>query len=167
MLAHARAVDRPSKLRWALVIMAFASALMSKAMLVTLPLVLLLLDFSPLTRWRPGWRGLVREKIPLFVLSVIVSGVTWWAHHLSPPAVAPGPNSWLQRLENAVGAYGFYIYRTLWPVNLIFPYPESAGRSAGFVAASLVVLVLVSLLVVRAANGSRICWLAGSGMSSH
>src|SRR5262249_16323296 len=83
LLAYVRYVELPSPGRYLAVLFAFELGLLSKPMLVTLPFVLLLLDYWPLGRlselvW-PGVRGLlplVWEKIPLFVLSAAASAVT-------------------------------------------------------------------------------------------
>ena len=71
---YARYVERPSMLRYAWVVLAFCGGLMSKSMIVTLPFVLLLLDFWPLRRpWR---RALLWEKAPLVGLAAAVSLLT-------------------------------------------------------------------------------------------
>ena len=99
ILAYVRYVGKPPSIaRYALVVILFALGLMSKGMLVTLPLVLLLLDYWPLGRLKPEviksirrpenraivWR-LVAEKIPLFVLSAASCVAT----SLSPEKIAP------------------------------------------------------------------------------
>ena len=92
LLAYARYVSgERSLLRYLLVAFFFALGLMAKPMLVTLPLVLLLLDYWPLCRFgshslgnanvarRSTFSHLVAEKIPLFLLSLLSSLLTWWA----------------------------------------------------------------------------------------
>ncbi len=98
-------VRRPSPARYATAAVLFALGLMSKPMLVTLPLVLLLLDAWPLGRLGPGavslrtLAPLVREKLPLLALSAISSVITWLAQArgsaisdlVRPPPPASGP----------------------------------------------------------------------------
>ena len=81
MLAYANYVDKPVIGRYMLVVLAFVLGLMSKPMLVTLPFVLLLLDYWPLNRVRFGeWRwSLIWEKIPLFALSACSSVIAFYA----------------------------------------------------------------------------------------
>src|SRR5665811_1543512 len=80
MAAYAHYTDNPSLKRYAGVVIAFILGLMSKPMLVTLPFVLLLLDYWPLRRFQCGafiaGRRLILEKIPLVALSVVVSAIT-------------------------------------------------------------------------------------------
>ncbi len=86
MLAYLRYAARPSARRYALVVLAFALGLMSKSMLVTLPIVLILLDYWPLGRigsdgrsiWT-GLRAMAFEKLPLLVLTGVMCVVTIWA----------------------------------------------------------------------------------------
>ena len=91
MLAYAAYAERPTRRRYAWVVAAFVAGSMAKPMLVTLPAVLLLLDVWPLgrlafpVRGRAGWaaaRALAIEKLPLFALSAVSSGLTLAAQRL-------------------------------------------------------------------------------------
>jgi hypothetical protein len=74
--AYARYAREPSTRRYASVVAAFLLALMAKPMLVTLPFLLLLLDWWPLGRWRtPFYWPLLREKLPLLAVAVAVTGL--------------------------------------------------------------------------------------------
>jgi len=115
----------------------FALGLMSKPMLVTLPYVLLLLDFWPLGRsaaWGMrsaesggsargrGWAGLVAEKVPFFVLAAGSSVLTFLAQ-------AKGHNVSIglplgSRIANAIASYLKYLGKTVWPVDLAVFYPH-------------------------------------------
>ena len=116
------------------VLFMFALGLMCKPMLVTLPFVLLVLDYWPLGRIRgqksdvSGHENLVMlvvEKIPLVGLSAISSVVTFLAQR--------GAVGWteqlpvLARINNAVVTYAAYMWQMLWPVKLavFYPHPES------------------------------------------
>jgi Flp pilus assembly protein TadD len=115
-----------SFLYWAALIF-FTLGLMSKPMLVTLPFLLLLLDFWPLERFCPGsvW-PLIREKIPFLALAVVMSVVTYAVQQQtgmmhSLESVPPGA-----RLENALISYCRYLGKLFWPGNLavFYPYPD-------------------------------------------
>jgi protein O-mannosyl-transferase len=109
-----------SKKFYGLSLLCFALGLMSKPMLVTMPLVLLLLDFWPLKR--PVVMQLVAEKLPFLALSGIVSVVTLIAQK---GAVQPLTHiSFGIRSVNAVVTCVRYLYKMFWPANLAIPYPH-------------------------------------------
>ncbi|MBM4243018.1 MAG: hypothetical protein FJ148_04280 [Deltaproteobacteria bacterium] len=124
--------------RYGAALLLFGLGLMAKPMLVTLPFVLLLLDFWPLrrTRWSGAWedrRGhvvswarLMLEKIPFFALAVASSAVTFFVQRaggaVADTVVLPLP----ARLRGAIAAYGWYAGKTLWPEGLAALYPNPA-----------------------------------------
>ena len=114
--------ERPGVARYSLVVMTFAMGLMSKPMVVTLPCVLLLLDYWPLQR---GMRWL--EKIPLFALSVASSMATFIVQR-GGGAVYPFAEklSLAARIANAFVAYVSYLGKTLLPENLAERLRENA-----------------------------------------
>ena len=132
---------------------AFALALLAKPMLVTLPFVMLLLDYWPLRR-RPGaspapaWRR-VREKWPFFLLTALSCGITFLAQRREA-VLTLGQYPLGLRLENAVVAAAGYLTQTLWPVNLCVFYPRPTAISAASVALAAAVLAAVSVWVWRA-----------------
>ena len=106
----------------------FACGLMSKPMLVTLPFVMLLLDYWPLGRvtgTKPGstFVRLVFEKWPFFVLSAISGVVTFWMQKHGGAVAALAKYSFPARVENAFVSYARYLAKTFWPVQLATPYP--------------------------------------------
>ena len=128
----------------------FALALMSKPMFVTLPFVLVLLDFWPLGRFRgPGfgaWRKLVLEKIPFFVL-VIASCVVTFLAQKHGGAVIPLEKIPLGlRVENMLVAYALYLQKIFWPARLavFYPFPPAISNSA--LAISVIPLVCISAI---------------------
>jgi Flp pilus assembly protein TadD len=135
-VSYARA---PSIWRYLLVAVLFVAGLMSKPMLVTAPVVLLLLDCWPLERienQKSGVRGrnskgsaqwsvirrLILEKIPLLLLSAGSCAVTFLIQKRTAGAIPPLP--WLWREENAVVSCVFYMWQTLWPARLAVFYPH-------------------------------------------
>jgi len=108
----------------------FVFALMSKPMVVTLPLVLLLLDFWPLCRlestgkWSAAWRRIVfLEKLPFLAAAVAISIVTLTIQ-LQVGAVAPLAALPIHlRVSNALVSYVAYLRMSVWPMNLAAFYP--------------------------------------------
>jgi hypothetical protein len=121
LLAYLRYVERPdSRLRYALVLVGLGLGLLAKPMLVTLPFVLLLLDFWPLRRLD---RSAVREKLPLFALAAAAAYATYAVQAATGAmsygmAVPP-----VLRVANAIDATCMYLRHTVWPTGLAVFYP--------------------------------------------
>jgi protein O-mannosyl-transferase len=152
MLAYLRYVEIPTAGRYVIACGIFAMGLMSKSMLVTLPLVLLLMDYWPLERigrQNVSLKKLIIEKIPLFILSVIVCVVTVIAQRGSGAvskinSVPLGP-----RINNALVSYCEYILKMFWPVDLAVFYPHPVSAIARWkVILSLVVLLSITIAVI-------------------
>jgi tetratricopeptide (TPR) repeat protein len=157
LLAYVRYARRPwSPWRYGLVLFLFACGLMAKPMLVTLPLILLLLDYWPLHRLVPTtsepafrWksfalsRKVLLEKIPLFVLGLTFSLITLAAQENALSSWESLPLS--LRLQNAATAYMIYLQQTAYPAGLavFYPYP-AAGISLGKVAISMLAIMALS-----------------------
>ncbi len=142
--AYVRYVRAPSVGRYLAVATLFALGLMSKPMLVTLPFVLLLLDYWPLGRFNKSasvkskskgrnWldrqsvpRRLFLEKIPLLVLSGVSAVVTFLAQRHALGWTEDLPMS--SRINNALVTYIAYIWQLLWPVKLAVFYPHPENR---------------------------------------
>lgn len=129
-----------SKAKYALALLFFALGLMSKGMLVTLPFVLLLLDYWPLRR--TDARTAVLEKIPFFVLTIGSIFVTFAAQRAVGAIATIHPFS--TRLANAVVSYGAYLWKTVWPTGLAIPYPWRTSIAPWQVALSLIALGALS-----------------------
>ena len=154
LAAYVQYARAPSALRYLFVMFLFALGLMSKPMLVTLPFVLLLLDYWPLGRIgaqkseiRRRLPTLITEKIPLFALSALSCIATLVAQRQGPSAIDQLPFLW--RLENTFVTYVTYIWQLLWPVQLAVFYPYPNGRlPIAEVTVAIAVLVGISLLVI-------------------
>jgi Flp pilus assembly protein TadD len=153
LLAYAAYVHRPARWRYLLVIVAYALGLLAKPMLVTLPCVLLLLDFWPLGRAASSadWMRLTREKVPLFLLALGSAVLTAVAQHRGGAVHELTACPLGMRLENAVVAYVAYVGSTFWPMGLAVFYPHpgptlSAARILG--SAALLAAVSAAVLVV-------------------
>src|SRR5438093_12096559 len=145
--------------RYAAVLALFAAGLMSKPMLVSLPLVLLLLDDWPLARLRGGglaglWRspdgrpGALLEKVPLFAMTAGFSVVTFLVQRAAGAVRLSVFPLWA-RVENALVAYVRYLVMLVWPARLgvFYPHPGTA-IPAGEAAAALVLLLAISAAAV-------------------
>ncbi len=137
-----------------LAVFLFACGLMSKPMVVTLPFVLLLLDFWPLKRItihgsRITIARLIAEKIPFFVLTIASCVVTRIAQSGAVWSGASLPFSF--RLENALMSYVRYLGKMFWPADLalIYPYPHQWPLPA-VIAAGLLLGLISVLAVLRA-----------------
>jgi len=116
---------RPTALRYLSVLACFALGLAAKPMLVTLPFVLLLLDYWPLGRFRTSTvTKLITEKIPLFILTVAACVETLLSQHQSIDLIKT--MSLGARVANAFVAVMIYMGQTFWPTNLavFYPHPE-------------------------------------------
>jgi Flp pilus assembly protein TadD len=129
LLAYARYSERRSALRYAALAAAQVLGLFAKPTLVTLPCVLLLLDFWPLGRWqREGAKRVVIEKLPLAALAALASAVTYWVQQDQGAMTTQAPPL-LERVQNALEAYVAYLSQSFWPAKLacFYPYPREAG----------------------------------------
>ena len=152
ILFYVMYVERRSRGLYAAMIATFILGLMSKGMLVTLPFVLLLLDYWPLRRFDLGdskkLRELFVEKLPLFILIIPAMWVTWYAQRAAQ-AIAPGQLVPLPiRLANAVISYVVYLRRTFWPNDLALGYPYPSVIRPSTAIASAIVLIAISALVI-------------------
>jgi len=149
-------IKAPSPRRYALSLLLFALALMSKPMLVTLPLLMLLLDFWPLHRAQPdkpllGYQPLVKEKIPFFALTLISCIVTFLVQKAGGAVVLTNTISPEKRAANAVVAYARYLGKLLWPQNMAVIYPYPARLPWWQVIGAALLLIAISIIVLRAA----------------
>jgi Tfp pilus assembly protein PilF len=155
LLAYLHYTRAPSIGRYLTVALAVALGLMSKPMLVTLPFVLLLLDYWPLRRFEAhrsntGRQVLppVLEKIPLIALSAVSSIVTF--------LVQRGAIGWTEqlpvsaRISNALVTYVIYIRQLFWPARLavFYPHPENRLPALEISLAFIVVVVITAAAFV-------------------
>jgi protein O-mannosyl-transferase len=153
---------RPNVLRYLLVLFAFVWAVMSKSMAVTIPVLLLLVDYWILGRWKDhparceaiprvsqkSAARLLLEKAPLFAIAAAVSLLTLHAqekgHAVNHDALGP-------RLAHAAWSYMAYVVKLVWPsdLSILYPYPAH-GHPAWIVALAVIALVAISIVVCRA-----------------
>ena len=142
----------PSSIFYLLSLSSFALGLMSKPMLVTLPCVLLLLDYWPLGRLRLKTAlGLVAEKLSFFLAAAAISGVTF-AVQKHGGAVAGGTH-FTDRVANAVVSYCRYLGKLFWPVDLAAFYPGVDHWPIATVMAAGWLLLVISVIVMVLRRG--------------
>jgi len=147
MAAYFWYAKRPTAGRYLPVVLALSLGLMSKAMLVTLPFVLLLLDYWPLGRVDTKWR-LIREKAPLLVLVSASSFVTIMAQARAAGVVHLDKLPLPERLANALLSYLLYLWKTVWPFNLAVYYPHPGSTIPALALAGAVLLLSCATLLV-------------------
>ena len=130
------------KLHYIAALFFFALGLLSKPMVVTLPFVLLLLDFWPLKRRAAA--GLFLEKIPFFILATLECFATLWAQSGANSMVSFGVLPFSARLANALVSCVLYLWKMLWPVDLAAPFPYSHVWNLWPAAAAGCLLLLIS-----------------------
>jgi Flp pilus assembly protein TadD len=173
LLSYIWYVERPGFYRYLLIILFFTLGLMAKPMLVTLPFLLLLLDFWPLGRIQLGQSGishgapshpsiiskkvrvqafsLLSEKTPLFVLATVSSLVTFLVQR-SGGAVGTLETYPLNiRIANALLSYLRYIIKMIWPQNLAVFYPHPGQSLLMWQAAGAgLLLLIISIAIIQA-----------------
>jgi len=162
MLSYTRYVAQPEVIRYLPVLLFFALGLMAKPMLVTLPFVLLLLDYWPLGRigfdspaqddtppkapiaWRLVW-----EKLPLFALAAISAAVTFYAQNRSGAVASIEAVSLGVRISNALISYVKYIAKTIYPAKLAVFYPHPGMLQLWQAAGTCLILLVISFAALR------------------
>jgi tetratricopeptide (TPR) repeat protein len=132
-----------------LALLFFAYGLMSKPMVVTLPFVLLLLDFWPLNRFQSGSSArsiikLIVEKLPFLALTLAASVVTYSVQTAGRALWFSADLSFSSRVANALWAYERYISKTFWPADLSIFYPHPYHWPAGLAIGAAFLLALWS-----------------------
>ncbi len=157
LIAYAHYVRRPGGGRYLVVLGMFICCLMGKPMGVTLPFVLLLIDYWPLGRFRlgqPQWMQigrvgawpLIREKLPLFLIVAIIIPLTFYTQDRAGALTPLADVSLFIRIQNVAVAYASQVLKTFWPVHLgiLYPYPANLPLWHS-VAAGLLLLAVTGL----------------------
>jgi protein O-mannosyl-transferase len=140
--------EKPSIKRYLLVLFCFACALMSKSIVITLPVIMILLDYWPLKRFESKketvflWQ--LKEKLPLFILSALFSFITIYAH--KNPSIKIIPLSF--RLANAPFAFVTYLEKTFWPRDMTVFYPFSIQIPVWQIIIPTLLIIAISFAVV-------------------
>jgi len=160
MYAYVGYVRYPKKKRYYIsLIILFALGLMAKPMIVTLPFVLLVLDFWPLSRFQSiiheqklnvfqAFNTLVWEKTPLFALTAISCGITFFVQQHGGAVASIEALPLKARAANAIVSYTNYIGKMIWPLHLAVLYPFREWNTEQILISG-VLLLLISTLAVR------------------
>jgi tetratricopeptide (TPR) repeat protein len=148
--------EKPDLKRYVLVLGAFVLALMSKPMVVTLPVIMILLDYWPLSRYQIGiearkdnpliWQ--LKEKTPFFVLSAVFSIIALLAKY-NPTAQDFALGS---RLANAPVSFVTYLIKAFWPNDLAIFYPFSEQLPLWQVSGSVLLIIFFSAAFILMAR---------------
>ena len=135
-----------------LTLLTFMLGLMSKPILVTLPVVMLLMDYWPLLRFgnKVSLYSLFKEKLPFFACSILSSAITIYAQRKGGAVV---PLEWIPftiRIQNALVSYLKYIIKTLWPLDLAVLYPLILSIPLWQVISSAAALLIISAAAIAA-----------------
>jgi tetratricopeptide (TPR) repeat protein len=144
---------RAAVLRYVLVMLSFGLGIMSKPMVVSLPFVLLLLDFWPLGRYWPQSTGswlppgrLITEKLPLFAMAAGAAAITVLAQrgavvHIEHLSIG-------HRVANAELSYALYLRKMIWPMDLAVIYPYPPPDAGFYLAAAVAAIILAGITIV-------------------
>jgi tetratricopeptide (TPR) repeat protein len=171
MWAYGRYVERPGVSKYLLILLFLALGLMAKPMLVTLPFVLLLLDYWPLERFsleqpdvatqpykfieekRSLSSRLLWEKAPFFVLVIASSFITFYAQQKGGAVIPVERLELPLRLANGLVSYVGYIFKMIWPQDLAAFYPhQGINLHMWQVVGAGLLLLAVSIAVIRTAR---------------
>jgi len=153
LLAYSAYVRRRSWKLYATVFVCFVLGLLAKPMLVTMPFLLLLCDVWPLARVRldapSGWRAVVVEKWPLFLVAVGASAVAFVTQDRGGAMIASQVFPLGLRIQNAIVSYVIYLQQTIWPAGLIVNYPYPASIPLWQVVGAALLLVAFTWAALR------------------
>jgi len=143
--------EKQSIKRYLLVVFSFVLALLSKPMVVTLPVIMILLDYWPLKRFE-NQKGLsdtivwqLREKLPLLALSVVIVIITFYNPNESfPHKIIPLDI----RLANAPVAFVTYVVKTFWPHDMAIFYPFPSQIPVWQIIGSVLLIIIMTAAVL-------------------
>jgi len=146
--------EKPVLKRYLLVLFSFSLALMSKPMVVTLPMVMILLDYWPLKRFESRKSNAIvwqlREKAIFFILAAIISFITLYAQF--NPNTAPS-KIWplALRFKNSIVAFMAYLEKNVWPHDPItlFAYSGQASLEKALISAMLIIVISAAVIGTR------------------
>jgi protein O-mannosyl-transferase len=158
LYAYAFWTEKEKLFQYFLCLILFAGALMSKPMMVTLPFVLMLLDYWPLNRWQKaldkpatGFNLVGKhlwEKVPFICLTIISSIITFYGQSkfsaLAPLDILP----FQTRMINMIDSYAAYLSKIFWPINLAVYYPYNFSIPPWKILISATIIILITFAVL-------------------
>jgi Tfp pilus assembly protein PilF len=157
-LRYATSGERRARISYATALLLFLLALLSKPMAISLPFVLLIIDFYPLDRAFWEGRRILIEKLPFFALGAISAGLTLWAQHSGGAIGTLEAHPIGVRLIIAVRAVGFYLYKMVWPTELApyYPHPVEAALLDTEFAGAVILFIAITLICVLLLRRTRL-----------
>lgn len=174
LLAYLKYVSSPDSkkpLFYIISLILFIAALMSKPMAVSLPLVLLILDFYPLGRLSidrkyMNIKPILIEKLPFFIFSFVVALATLWASQVGGALRTSTEYPLMGRVFGAIYAYIFYLTKMILPNNLapFYPHPTMVGIGPFIIKylGSLIIFMMITFFSIRSFKRNRfflVAWL--------
>ena len=154
-------IECPSYKRYLAVCLFLTLGLMANPMLVTLPFVLLLMDYWPLGRFKPerplgasipSALFLIREKIPLFILTAVFSLTTFFVQKTGGGISSSEQYPFWDKFYNALISYGAYMVKMIWTQNLAVFYPFPDNFPVWKVGGAAFLLICITLLALKSAR---------------
>jgi tetratricopeptide (TPR) repeat protein len=159
MCAYVRYVNHRKAVNYLLIVLFFILGMMAKPMLVTLPFVLMLLDYWPLNRFQNSKFSVLNsviEKIPLFVISAVSSVIVMITQRAGGALTSTIAVPLKFRIINALISYVTYIEKMFWPSRLAVFYPYFPSKLTIWSAvAPLFLLLVISVIVLLLAKRHR------------
>jgi Tfp pilus assembly protein PilF len=156
LIAYSAYVRRKSVALYATVLACFVLGALAKPMVVTLPFMLLLCDVWPLGRVRidspAGWRAVIIEKWPLFLIAAAGSAVVFVTQQRGGAMIASEVFSLGLRIQNAIVSYVIYLWQTIWPAGLIVNYPYPSSIPLWQVVGAGLLLAAITFMTLRASR---------------
>jgi protein O-mannosyl-transferase len=166
LLAYKNWLDLRTPARYALILVAYLLALLSKPTVITLPALMLLLDFWPLNRATPSQPGfkpavqaylkllpkLILEKLPILILTVAGSIAVFLIQRGASAVVDAAGLPITARLFNALFSYIRYVGKLLLPIDLTIMYPHPTWWPPAYIILSAIALVLITGVLIYLAN---------------
>ena len=157
--AYAFYAEKANISRYLICLISFALALMSKPMMVTIPFLLMLLDYWPLGRWQKDFKistknsfdsagKIILEKIPFIFLTILSSILAFWAQNKIGAIDKMKDTSFVERFSNAIVSYIAYLGKIFWSVNLTVYYPYDLLLPLWKVLMSGIILLLITAFVL-------------------
>jgi len=161
LILYAEYVIRRKKSLYFLALLSFLLALMAKPMAITIPIIMLLIDYWPLNRYNvekenhglcksiDNVNTFIKEKIPFFLCSFFSGIITIYAQQKAGAIIVISKVSIFVRIENALIAYVKYIGKTFYPVKLGVYYPFNLSIPLSQVISSFLILLFITILVIN------------------
>jgi tetratricopeptide (TPR) repeat protein len=158
LYAYAFYAESLKQSKYLLCLILFALALMSKPMMVTLPFVMMLLDYWPLQRWQEkndkkshagdSFKMLFWEKIPFIGLTVTVSMIAFLTQNKEGATALEGNLPFPMRAANALVSYAVDLKKMFWPANLAVFYPYDFSLPVWKIAIATVIITAITFTVI-------------------